>query len=63
MLRCKRLIRNFEKVVIMDIDFCVTNVLVELRKKGVFGATLIKKRIYWPANIKGDVIDAHFSLK
>ena len=45
----------------MDSGFCVTNVLVELQKKGVFGAALIKKRRYWPANIKGDAIDSHFA--
>ena len=47
----------------MDSGFCVTKVLVELRKKGVFGATLIKKRRYWPSNIKGDAIYTHFSSK
>ena len=47
----------------MNSDLCVTKGLVELRKKGVFGAALIKKRRYWPENIKGDEIDAHFSSK
>ena len=47
----------------MDSGFCVTKGLVELRKKGVFGAAIIKKRRYLPANIKGGSIDAHFSLK
>ena len=37
--------------------------LVKLQKKVVFGATLINKRIYWPENIKGDEINAHFDLK
>ena len=47
----------------MDSGFCVTKVLVELWKKGVFGAALMKKRIYWPENINCDAIDAHFALK
>ena len=47
----------------MDSVFCVTKDLVELRKKGVFGAALIKKCRYWPANIKGDAINAHFYSK
>ena len=47
----------------MDIGFCVTKGLVELRKKGVFGAALIKKRRYWPENIKDDEIDAHSDSK
>ena len=50
-------------MVIVDSGFCVTNVLVELQKKGVFGAALIKKRRYWPANIKDGAIDAHFASK
>ena len=47
----------------MDIGFCFTKGLVGLRKKGVFGATRIKKRRYWPPNIKGNAIDTHFSSK
>ena len=42
---------------------CVTKGLVELRKKGIFGSAIIKKCRYWPANIKVDAIDAHFSSK
>ena len=63
MLRCTRPIWKCAKMVIDDIFFCVTKVLVELWKKGVFGAELIKKCIYWPANINGDAIDAHFASK
>ena len=63
MLRCKRPIWNFEKLVIMDIGFCVTKSLVELWKKGVFGSALIKKRRYWLANIKGNKTNAHTSSK
>ena len=47
----------------MDGGFCVTQGLVELRKKGVFKSVLIKKRIYWLGNIKGDAIGAHFASK
>ena len=47
----------------MDSCFCVRKVLVELQKKLLFGDALIKKRIYWPENIKGDAIDAHFAAK
>ena len=32
-------------------------------EKGVFVAALIKKPRYWPANFKGDAINAHFALK
>ena len=54
-------ISSIREDVMMYSGLCVTKGLVELRKKGVFGAALIKKRIYWPANIKGDAIDAHFA--
>ena len=47
----------------MDSGFYVTEVLVELKNKGAFGAALIKKRRYWPANIKVDAIDSHFASK
>ena len=63
MLRFTRPIWNCEKVVSMDSGFCVTKGLVELHKKGLFGAAVIKNRRYWPANIKGDAIDTHFSSK
>ena len=47
----------------MDSGFCVTKVLVDLQNEGVFGDALIKKRIYWPENIKVDAIDDQFSSK
>ena len=63
MLGCTKPIWNCAKVVIMDSGFCVTKGLVQLRKKGVFGSALIKKCRYWPADIKGDAINAHFDSK
>ena len=48
MLRYTRPIWNCAKVVIMDSGFYVTKGLVDLRKEGVFGAALIKKRRYYP---------------
>ena len=63
MLQCKIPIWNCAKVVIMNSGFCFTKGLVELRKKIVFGAAFIKKRRYWPANIKGNAIDSHFASK
>ena len=63
MMWCTRHIWNCEKVVIVDSGFCVTKGLVDLRKKGVFGSELIKKRRYWPENIKCDAIDSQFALK
>ena len=46
----------------MDSGFYATMVLVELLNKGVFGAALVKKRRYWPVNIKGDAIYDYFDL-
>ena len=63
MLRCTRPIWDCANVVIMDSGFCVTKGWVDLRKKGLFGAVLIKERRYWPDNIKGDAIDSHFASK
>ena len=34
-----------------------------MRKWGVFGAVLIKKRRYWPKHIRGDDIAQHFEKK
>ena len=51
------------KVVILDSGFCVLQGLVELRKRGVFAAALIKKRRYWPKHIQGDAIKNHFATK
>ena len=63
MLRYTRPIWNCAKVVIMDSGLCVTKGLVELWKKEVFGAALIKKHRCWPENIKGDAIDDQFASK
>jgi hypothetical protein len=45
-------------VVILDSGFCVLRGIVELRKKGVFAAAVIKKRKYWPKHVPGDAIDS-----
>lgn len=34
------------KVVILDSGFCVLNALIDLRKRGVFAAAVVKKRRY-----------------
>ena len=49
--------------VAMDSGFCVLNGLVEMGKKGVYGASLIKKRRYWPKGVLGDAIDRDFAGK
>jgi hypothetical protein len=44
-------------VVILDSGFCVLRGIIELRKKGVFAAAVIKKRKYWPKYVPGDAMD------
>jgi hypothetical protein len=50
-------------VVILDSGFCVLQGIIELRKKGVFAAAVIKKRKYWPKHVPGDAIDEQMAAK
>ena len=50
-------------VLVLDSGFCVLEGLIELRKRGVFAAAVIKKRRYWPKWILGDHINRHFLEK
>ncbi len=60
MLRLTRSLDSTGTIVIMDSGFCVLKGLIEMRKRGVFGSAMIKKRRYWPKHVKGDEIKAHF---
>jgi hypothetical protein len=51
------------KMVVLDSGFCVLKGIVELKKRGVYAAALIKKRRYWPKHINGDDVKAHFEDK
>ena len=51
------------KALVMDIGFCVSRGIFELEQKGVYGASLIKKKIYCPKGDPGAAIDAHFEDK
>ena len=51
------------KVFVLDSGFCVLKSLIELQKKGLYAAALIKKRRYWPKYIPGDKIIEHFKDK
>ena len=59
---CKTLYGT-RKAVVMDSGFCVSKGIVELERKGVYGASLIKKKKYWPKGVPGAAIDAHFEDK
>ena len=47
----------------MDDGFCVPIGIFELERKGVYGASLIKKKHYWPKGMPCAAIDAHFEDK
>ena len=63
LLRLTKSIWGSSKVLVLDSGFCVLKGIVELRKKGIFAAALIKKRRYWPRYIKGDKIKKYFEDK
>ena len=47
----------------MDIGFCVLKVLLEIRKMGVYGSSLIKNICYWPMGVHRDGINEYWSTK
>ena len=51
------------KIFILDSAFCVLKAIIELKKKGVFAAALIKKWHYWLKYVPGDSIITHFQDK
>ena len=60
MLRCTMSLHGTGMVVVLDSGFCVLEGVIELQKRGVFTAALIKKRRYWPKYVPGEKIKAHF---
>ena len=63
LLRLTKLLWHTGKVVVLDSGFCVLQGIVELKKRGVYAAALIKKRRYCPKYIRGDKIKAWFKGK
>jgi Transposase IS4 len=51
------------KMVVLDSGFCVLKGIIELKKRGVYAASLIKKRRYWPKYTAGEDIKQHFEDK
>ena len=51
------------KVFVLDSGFCLLQGIVELKKRGLFAAALIKKCRYWPKYVPGNEIIAHFDNK
>ena len=48
------------RYIVLDSGFCVLKAIIELRKNGLFGCALIKKRKYWPAKVPGDAMQRFF---
>ncbi len=49
--------------VVLDSRFCMIKALIELKKKGVFAAALMKQQRYWVALVPGDHIIDYFKNK
>ena len=60
MLRMCRPIFGSGKVVVLESGFSVINGITYLEDKGIYASSLIKKQRYWPKEVPGDLIDAHF---
>ena len=63
MLRLTRALWSTGKSMIMDIGFFVLKGLLEIRKRGVYGCALIKKRRYWPMGVYVDSINDYSRSK
>ncbi len=46
-----------ERYIVFDSGFCVLEAIIEFKRNGLFGCTLIKKRCYWPAHVPGDAMN------
>ena len=63
MLLLTKILHGTGKVVVLDSGFCVIQVLVDIKNKGVCRAAIIKKRRYQLRCIDGEKIKAHFTSK
>ncbi len=50
------------RYIVLDSGFCFLKAILELKRNGVFGCALVKKRRYWPVNIPGDAMDKPFAM-
>ena len=60
MLRKCRHIFGKGKAAVLDVEFCVSKVILELEAKDVYTGALTKKRCYWQKGFPGNLIDTHF---
>ena len=54
MLCLTKMLHRTGNIDVSDSGFCVLQILVDIKKKGVYGAALIKKMWYWPRYIDGE---------
>ena len=48
-----KMLQGAGKIVVLGYGFCVIRVLVNMKKKGVYGDYLINNRLYWHCYING----------
>ena len=63
LLRVCRPIFGSGKAIALDSGFCVTEVITDLKSKGVYAEYLIKKWYYCPKGVPGHLIDTNFKDK
>ena len=63
LLRLTSSIEGRGSIVVLDSGFCVLKGIIELRKRGIYAAAVIKKRRYWPKHIDGEGVQLHFMDK
>ena len=62
-LRLTKKLHGTGKILVLDSGSCVLQGLVDIKKKGIYGATIGKKRRYFPRYINGEKIKPHFTDK
>ena len=63
MFSLTKMVHDTGKVVVLYPGFYVLHILVYIKKKGLYGSNIIKKRGYLPHYIYGEKIKSHFTNK
>ena len=61
-IKLTRALCNTRKAVIIDSGFCFLKGIFKMKMRGVYVSALIKKRLYWPRGVHGDIINEYFTL-
>ena len=62
-IRLTEVLRGLGCIVAMDSAFCLPEVLLALRERGIFACTVAKKKRYWPRFVAAESILAHMQGK